>query len=133
MKRLLSETFRGFTSAGDAGMFIDKYSQFIFGDTYKIGPPGLPEPGMSEEERALLLELSREQKMQRDLILAMTLMSIKQDPPFLVKKVIRLLRTAGWRVINKHWHEAINFCIQQGSIRASLRDNGLAFEVFWPK
>ena len=33
-------------------MFIDKYSQFIFGDTYKIGPPGLPEPGMSEEERA---------------------------------------------------------------------------------
>ena len=44
---------------------------------------------MSEEERALLLELSREQKMQRDLILAMTLMSIKQDPPFLVKKVIR--------------------------------------------
>ena len=83
--------------------------------------------------RALLLELSREQKMQRDLILAMTLMSMKQDPPFLVKKVIRLLRTAGWRVINKHWHEAINFCIQQGSIRASLRDNGLAFEVFWPK
>ena len=52
VKRLLSETFRGFTSAGDAGMFIDKYSQFIFGDTYKIGPPGLPEPGMSEEERA---------------------------------------------------------------------------------
>ncbi|KAK7241637.1 protein N-acetylglucosaminyltransferase [Aureococcus anophagefferens] len=84
-------------------------------------------------KRALLLELSREQKMQRDLILAMTLMSIKQDPPFLVKKVIRLLRTAGWRVINKHWHEAIQYCIQQGSIRASLRDNGLAFEVFWPK
>ena len=102
-------------------------------DLYHIGPPGLPEPGMSEEERALLLELSREQKMQRDLILAMTLMSMKQDPPFLVKKVIRLLRTAGWRVINKHWHEAINFCIQQGSVRASLRDNGLAFEVFWPK
>ena len=50
-----------------------------------------------------------------------------------MKKVIRLLRTAGWRVINKHSHEAIQFLIQQGSIRASLRDNGLAFEVFWPK
>lgn len=81
----------------------------------------------------MLLELSREQKMRRDWILAMTLMGTTKDPPFLVKKVIRLLRTAGWRVINKDWHEAINDCISQGSVRASLRDNGLAFEVFWPK
>jgi hypothetical protein len=130
---LLSETFRGFTSAGDGGMFIDKNSNYVFGDTYRIGPPGLPEPGMTPEERALLLEHSREEKMRRDFLLAMVLTGTAQDPPFLVKKLIRTLRIAGWRVINKHWHAAINHCISAGSVRASLRDDGRAFEVFWPK
>ena len=70
--------------------------------------------------------------MKMDWILAMVLHERKDCVPVHVKKIFKVMRVAGWRRVEPEWTCIIRDLAAAGSIRATVSDKDVPFEVFWP-